>query len=225
MSTQDTKEEEENDKNNEGYFIILIPSEEKINFQGLSYKAKNMLEPSIIFKNRVEKNDETFLEEIVFKFKKKKKIKDEDDNENESSKPTKYEVKFFEEEHIYKITFSSKSDCFIYQPKLSIGNKYLQDIPQEPIKQNIVPLYVKLNIFLEALQKTNELNQKEEKLYSDTIDLYEEKKQFSLLITLFLKIYGKNKELCKKLIDIFYRINHEENNDKIDDLKKKFKII
>ena len=225
MSTQDTKEEEENDKNNEGYFIILIPSEEKINFQGLSYKAKNMLEPSIIFKNRVEKNDETFLEEIVFKFKKKKKKKkkDEDDNENESSKSTKYEVKFFEEEHIYKITFSSKSDCFIYQPKLSIGNKYLQDIPQEPIQQNIVPLYVKLNIFLEALQKANELNQKEEKLYSDTIDLYEEKKQFSLLITLFLKIYGKNKELCKKLIDIFYRINHEENNDKIDDLKKNLK--
>ena len=73
MSTQDTKEEEENDKNNEGYFIILIPSEEKINFQGLNYKAKNMIDPSIIFKNRVDKNDETYLEEIVFKFKKKRK--------------------------------------------------------------------------------------------------------------------------------------------------------
>ena len=133
------------------------------------------------------------------------------------------DFKFFEEEHIYKITFSSKSDCFIYQPKLSIGNKYLQDIPQEPIQQNIVPLYVKLNIFLEALQKANELNQKEEKLYSDTIGLYEDKKQFSLLITLFLKIYGKNKELCKKLIEIFYRINDQENNDKIDDLKKNLK--
>ena len=58
MSTQDTKEEEEeNDKNNEAYFIILIPSEEKINFQGLTYKAKNMIEPSIISKNRVDKND------------------------------------------------------------------------------------------------------------------------------------------------------------------------
>ena len=44
MSTQDTKEEEENDKNNEAYLIILIPSEEKINFQGLDYKAKNMIE-------------------------------------------------------------------------------------------------------------------------------------------------------------------------------------
>ena len=48
------------------------------------------------------------------------------------------------------------------------------------------------------------------------------------MITLFLKIYGKNKELCKQLIEIFYRINNEENNDKIDDLKnhlKSFKDI
>ena len=48
------------------------------------------------------------------------------------------------------------------------------------------------------------------------------------MITLFLKIYEKNKELCKQLIEIFYRINNEENNDKIDDLKnhlKSFKDI
>ena len=78
------------------------------------------------------------------------------------------------------------------------------------------------------MQEKNEINQKEKKLYKDTIDLYEQKKQFSLLITLFLKIYGKNKELCKQLIEIFYRINNEENNDKIDDLKnhlKSFKDI
>ena len=43
------------------------------------------------------------------------------------------------------------------------------------------------------------------------------------MITLFLKIYGKKKELCKQLIDIFYRINNEENNDKIDDLKNHLK--
>ena len=48
------------------------------------------------------------------------------------------------------------------------------------------------------------------------------------MITLFLKIYGKNKELCKQLIEIFYRINDEENNDKVEDLKtylKSFKDI
>ena len=88
MSTQDTKEEEdekevqnsqedqkdeENDKNNEAYFLILIPSEEKIDFQGLSYKTKNMIDQSIIFKDRIEKDDKTYLEEIVFKFKNKRK--------------------------------------------------------------------------------------------------------------------------------------------------------
>jgi hypothetical protein len=59
MSTQDTKEEEDekevqnsqenlegeendknDDKNNEAYFLILIPSEEKIDFQGLSCTKK-----------------------------------------------------------------------------------------------------------------------------------------------------------------------------------------
>ena len=251
MSTQDTKEEEDekevqnsqenqndeendknndeendknNDKNNEAYFLILIPSEEKIDFQGLSYKTKNMINPSIIFKDRIEKDDKTFLEEIVFKFKKKKRKKKTDD-ENESGKSTEYAIIYFEEEHIYNITFASKNECFIYQPKLGIGNKFLPEIPLEPIQQNIVPTYIKLNIFLKALQKTNEINQKEKKLYKDTIDLYEQKKQFSLLITLFLKIYGKNRELCNRLIEIFYRVNEEGNNDKIDDLENHLKSL
>ena len=106
-------------------------------------------------------------------------------------------------------------------PELKTENKYLEFL-EEPIKQNIVPLYNKLNIFLEALQKNDE-NNKKEKLYEDTIDLYEKKKQFSLLITLFLKIYEENKDLCNKLIKIFYNINEEENNDKVNDLKKEVK--
>ena len=118
-----------------------------------------------------------------------------------------------------------KDDCFVYQPELKTGNKYLPNILEEPIKQNIVPLYIKLNIFLEALQKDNNLDKKEEKLYKDTIDLYENKKQFSLLITLFLKIYKKNKDLCSKLIEIFYRINAQENYDRVNDLKKDVKFF
>jgi len=56
-----------------------------------------------------------------------------------------------------------KDDCFVYQPELRTGNKYLPNILEEPIKQNIIPLYIKLNIFLEALQKDNKLDEKEEK--------------------------------------------------------------
>jgi len=51
----------------------------------------------------------------------------------------------------------------------------------------------------------------------------QEKNKFSFLVTLFLKVYEKNKEQCNKLIEIFYKINEEENSDKINDLKKKVK--
>ena len=114
----------------------------------------------------VEKDDKTYLQVIVFKFKKKM---EKADNENESSKSTKYEITFFEKEYIYNITFTSKNEYFIYQPELYKANKYKQDISPEPIQQNIVPLYMKLNIFIEALCNKKELNQKEEKLYKDII--------------------------------------------------------
>ena len=45
-----------------------------------------------------------------------------------------------------------------------------------------------------------------------------QKKKFSLLISLFLKIYQQNKNLCSKLIDIFNKKNYEENTDRDKDL-------
>ena len=53
-----------------------------------------MIDPSIIFRDRVEKDDKTYLEEIVFKFKKKKKKKEITDDENESIKSTKYAIAY-----------------------------------------------------------------------------------------------------------------------------------
>ena len=123
--SKENQNDEANEKNNEVYFLILIPSEEKLDFQGKDYDTKNMINPSIIYKNKVETGDETYLEEIIFKATKKKKKKGKD---NESSKSTKYSITFFEEEHMYNITFSAKNECFIYQPKLERGNKFLQDI-------------------------------------------------------------------------------------------------
>ena len=83
--------------------------------------------------------------------------KKEDDK---STKSTKYEIKFFEGDHTYIITFSLKDESFVYLPKLKTGNKYL-DIVEEPIEQDIVPLYNKLDIFLKALEKNDENNKKE----------------------------------------------------------------
>ena len=220
ISTQDGQNDESNGNDKDVYFLILRPSEEKIDFTGLNYETKYKIEPKIIYQKRIDKGNETYLEEIVFKFKKKTKKK-EKEGQKESTKSTKYSITFLEGDHTYEITFSLKNERFVYQPDLKIGNKYLDNIPKEPIKQNIVPIYNKLNIFLQALQENNKLEKI--KLYEDTINLYEDKKKFSLLITLFLKIYENYTELCNKLIEIFYKINEKENMDREKDLNKDLK--
>ena len=77
--TKDTESQEQNNKsestNKDVYFLILRPSEEKVDFTGLKYKTDNKIEPKITYKKKIDKEDGTFLEEIVFKFKKKKKRK------------------------------------------------------------------------------------------------------------------------------------------------------
>ena len=148
---EDDQNEEANDKNQDAHFLILRPSEEKINFEGSKYETKNIIDPKIAFQKRIDKEDETYLEQIVFKFKKKAKKK------GGESKSTKYTIKFIEGDHTYNITFSLKDECFVYMPELKTGNKFLDNILEEPIKQNIVPLYNKLNIFLEALQKNKKM--------------------------------------------------------------------
>ena len=212
-------------KNEDAYFIIIIPREEKIDFVGLNYQTQNKINPIIIYKKTIEKEDKTYIEEIVFKFKKSPKNKEKYEGKKKSNESTKYKIQLIEGEHTYNITFSLKDDCFVYQPELKKGNKYLENPLREIIDQNIVPLYNKLDIFIEALKKDNESYKKEEKLYEDTINLYEDKKQFSLLVTLFLKIYKEKKDLCSKLLKIFSRINSEENTDKFNDLKKEVKTF
>ena len=212
-------------KNEDAYFIIIIPREEKIDFVGLNYLTQNKINPIIIYKKTIEKEDKTYIEEIVFKFKKSPKNKEKYEGKKKSNESTKYKIQLIEGEHTYNITFSLKDDCFVYQPELKKGNKYLENPIGESIDQNIVPLYNKLDIFIEALKKDNESYKKEEKLYEDTINLYEDKKQFSLLVTLFLKIYKEKKDLCSKLLKIFSRINSEENTDKFNDLKKEVKTF
>ena len=75
------------------------------------------------------------------------------------------------------------------------------------------------------MQKNKKIDKKENKLYEDSINFYEEKKQFSFLIIIFLKIYEKSSKLCNKLIEIFYNINEKGTTDKVDDLKKELKTF
>ena len=72
-STQYSQNESIKDKDKDVYFLVLRPSEEKIDFTGLNYETKNKIVPQIIFQERIDGEDKTYLEEIVFKFKKKRK--------------------------------------------------------------------------------------------------------------------------------------------------------
>ena len=200
MNPQDNKPD-----NKEIYLFILIPSEEKINFQKIKYESEII--PKIFLSENILKEDGSYLVEIIFKF----VINKEKDKEEEQ-----YTIKFNEEGNKYILSFDIKNKSFIYSPKLKrIKNNY---IIEEPIEQNIIPLYNKFNIFLEALKENNERDI-EEKLLEDTIDIYKTEKKFSLLITLFLKI-EKYRDLTNKLIEIFYNINEEENNDREKYIKK-----
>ena len=189
------------------YFIILTPSEEKINFDDLKFLSD--IEPQKIYNTNIEKENGSFLSHNVFKLDIKKK-------EN-NKKAIKYQLQYEIGEESYDIIFDYKDSSFIYEVQLLKGNKFIDNIIKRKIDQNKIPLHYKLDIFLEALRKNNE-SDKIELLFEETIKLYKTKKKFSLLISLFLKIYQQNKSLCSNLIDYFKDKNEEENTDRDEDL-------
>ena len=218
MSTGQNSQSNEKDNEKEIYFIILRPSEEKVN---LDLKFSSEMAPQRIFTKSIEKGKNSFLEHNVFKLNIKKTEKKENDkkekDKKEKDKKQNYKIEYIEGEDAYDILFSVKENTFIYDTELKKGNKWLDNIVKEDIDQTIIPLYNKLDLFLEALEANDE-NYKKEKLYDESIDLYQKKKKFSLLISLFLKIYEHNKDLCSKLIKIFNEINDKENTDKDKEL-------
>ena len=214
----ETVPEVDSDGEKEVYFIILKPSEQQINFDNLEFLSD--IKPENIFNKTIKKEDGSFLEEIVFKFKKPLKEKGKGKKKKASSSTTsECEIQYIDGDYTYIILFSNKDETFVYETELKKRNKYLPNIVPEDIDQTIIPLYNKLFIFSEALEKNKAID-KEEKLYKDSIILYEKRKKFSLLISLFLQIYTKNAKLCSKMLEIFYNINDKENYDKPKDLSK-----
>ena len=199
-----------NNKEKEVFFIILVPSEEKLN---LKFKFSSEIAPQLFYKKSIERGNSSFLEHNVFKL----NIIQSEKKEKKKQVGNNYKIECIEGEDAYDILFSVKENTFVYDAQLKRGNKWLDNIVKEDIDQKIIPLYNKLDIFLEALENKEEKN-KIETLYDETIDLYEKKKKFSLLISLFIKIYDKNKDLCTKLLKIFNEINEKENNDKDKEL-------
>ena len=199
---------------NEVFFIILRPSEQQINFENLEFLSD--VTPEHFFNKTITKGDKSFLEEIVFKFKKPRKEKEKGKKKSSSNN---FEIQYIDGDYTYIILFSLNDESFIYEAELKKRNKYLPELVPEDIDQNIIPLYNKLFIFLEALEN-KKVDDKYEKLYKDTIALYEKKKKFSLLIPLFLQIYENYNSICKDLIKIFYDISEKENSDRPKDIAK-----
>ena len=102
----------------------------------------------------------------------------------------------------YIISFDSKGCTFVYDINLEVGKTIIKI--KRKINQN-KEYNEKIDSFINALKKKGEENLIEE-LFNETIELYKNKKGFSFLIGLFLKIY-KNKELCPKLLKIFKEMN------------------
>ena len=216
ISQKQKQNTQSNDK--EIYFIILNSSEEKLNFHDLKFLSE--IEPEIIYNNSIEKGKGSFAFHNVFKL---------DIKANEKNgKTIQYQLQYEIGEESYDILFDVKDNTFIYEIKLLKGNKFIDNIVKRKIDQNQIPIHYKLDIFLEALKKNNEID-KIELLYEETIMLFKKKKKFSLLISLFLKLYEPSEELnetskerikklCSKLIDTFKEINEEENKDRDEDL-------
>ena len=135
----------------------------------------------------------------------------------------KYYFEFVIGDDRYIITFNSQKKKFIYDISLEKGKRIL-DITKN-IDQNQIEYCEKIDLFVEAIEKLEEEDKKQliiNKLYEDSIDLYENKKGFGLLISLFLKIY-KEEDLCKRLLKKFKAMNEnaqvEKNLDRKDYLR------
>ena len=140
-----------------------------------------------------------------------------------------YYFEFEINDEIYIINFDSKGPNFIYDVNLEVRKRIINI--RRKISQN-KEYYEKFEYFIKALKEIGEENIIDD-LYKDTINLYKNKKGFSFLIILFLKIYQK-KELCFHLLQIFRYMNenypkyNEKNMDRksfLQDYKSIFKSI
>jgi hypothetical protein len=104
-----------NDKEKEIFFIILVPSEEKLN---LKFKFSSEIAPQLFYKKSIERGNSSFLEHNVFKLniiqsEKKEKNKTEK-KEKKKQVGNNYKIECIEGEDAYDILFSVKENTFVY---------------------------------------------------------------------------------------------------------------
>ena len=189
------------------YFFVYYPRYEKEKENDVEF-----VEP----KEKEQKPECIFsLEEFengIFYYKKIFKVTPKE-TKGKKSTSCYYVFEIGEEE--YDISFK-KNSTFIFDVHLKVGKAAIP-IRRE-ISQTIIKYIDKLNYFIEALKENGE-EEKTDELYKDAISLNSSLKQFSFMISLFLKIYQK-KDMCSELINNFKEMNNDpKQSDKNIDRK------
>ena len=176
-----------NEKLDEGdskdiYLLLLYQRKQKEKTDGVIFPKSNILLKNI-YVNETKEENGMYSYNKVLKF--KNKIKDE--NHNNASN---YSIEFDIGRDNYKAGFVVKDNSFVYDVELKKRRKILTNISEETIDQNIKDYMSKLNIFINALKKNNE-EEKIDKLYKETIEMYSKKGGFDFLVELFILVYKK----------------------------------
>jgi len=111
----------------------------------------------------------------------------------------------------YIISFDNKKDkTFIFEVNLEVEKKIIS-IARKINSNNLT--YAEILDYFEQALKQNKEKDKINELYKDTLEsLFSNKKSFSLLIALFIKIYQK-KDLCILLLNKFRQINTSQREN------------
>lgn len=181
---------------NEIYFIINYPRDSEENKKDI-YFDKKSIKPKCIFVQCIP-TKKKYNYKKVFKF--------------ESIHEERYKLEFYNKEDRYIISFNAKDKTFIYDVTLEKGLNIIKY--KTKISQTRMDYREKMDFFIKALVKNNE-EDKKDKLFKDTIDLYSVKKGFNLLIPLFVEIYNK-KDLCLSLLKNFELADDKSQTDKED---------
>ena len=213
---------EEIDEEREIYFYMILECKKKLrncdfDFDYFDYEKEDVFKkykiqspPQLIYNKLIVGKNGLFLGENVFKL----KINRLKLNTLNKKKLSYIELKFFlkdNDELTYRIEFPLKQNTFVYDSSLCCKHGYsICSLSKKLFHQNIIPFYESCELYIKALEKNNKHN-RIELLFKEKIDLYKKKKNFYLLIYLFLKIYDKYKHLCSELIDSFKQINEKGN--------------
>ena len=197
------------------YLIISYQRDQKENpeeiiFLETDINAKN------IYINELKGENGSYFYKRVFKLNK-------EINNTYVENDINYNLEFEIENDKYIASFDINEKTFVYDLELKKETNNLNNKEKQNIDQHNIDYYNKFLIFLEALKDNNEEG-KIEMLCKETIDLYSQKKNFSVLIPLFIQIYKMN-ELCTSLMEKFKEanINIKENENNMDinkDLEK-----